>query len=623
MRASGNFSNLRAIRFALILILAAGVLSVSALPTIQPNRTDQRPALAAADVASLPPSIPTQVGLEGWVKDSAGVPVSGAVVRLSSLQVWTDATGYFSFAASQIDRDNAGAKSPVTLAEVTVSAAGLAPWSISGVRYYPGDVVRLYPKLSTGKDANHVVAAASAFGRGNLSASFAPAFAANGSILAGSISNVTAPDYAPLSAPQAVPDQIRVYRTGTGEVEVVPFKDYVKHVLPNEWIPTWPQASLRAGAMAVKEYAWYWVARGGKQVSLGADVKDNTDDQVYDPNVSYASSDAAVDATWQYSMTRDGALFQASYCAGSYQADPSADCPWNGSYMTQWGTKFYADQGQTWGWIVQFYYTGVSISPTPPGGGGVPQPPQPPNPPAPTRVPVGGPVFTVGQGATDPSVFQAAYDRNGGAAVLGRPTGTVKWWLQYVTENNVLAQSFSSGNGTAWIVFDTLKNNLSGINRAYVVTGAIGNAYASHDPQGPEWIGAPTSDPYTNATGVVSQGFTKGTLSSSAQGVELTLWPTQFSGWEADYFVGKPPTSLQNGPLFDLPGQPANVTDVAAPDMNWAAGDAVPRRLGVGQADWSAQFTRDIQVSPGSYDFTLGADSGTRLWIDGLLTINS
>jgi hypothetical protein len=615
-------------KYGLILALMAGMAlayAASAPPAIGP-------AAGAASLATGSPFAPNrpsaaQIAVEGWVKDIHNKPVSGSVVALDGRQTGSDSTGYFHFTTTQLANAPAFSSDVDGGLTVAVTAPGHAGWTISGARYYRGDTLRLYPRLADAGQAPTVVKAAQTqMANRSPVASFAATRPGDLSreALAGANRDPTARSgHAGIAASAqspspALPAQIRVYRTATGVVEVVPFKDYVKHVLPNEWVSTWPADSLRSGAMAVKEYGWYWVAMGGKQPALGADVKDNTDDQVYDPNVSYASTDAAVDATWQYAMTLNGSQFQASYCAGTYQADPSADCPWDQHYMTQWGSKYYADQGKSWSWILEFYFPGLVISPSPPGGGG-----SPPTPQAPARS-----TFTVGQGATQPSIFQDAYDRNGGEAVLGRPTGAVHWWLQYLSDNNVLEQPFSGGggNGGVWLVFDILKSNTSGISRAYAISGNIANAYANHDPPGPEWLGAPTSDAYTSsagAGGLVSQGFTRGTLAVNAGSVQYTAWPGQFNGWEADYFVGKPPDAMQAGPALDLPGQPANVADVPKPDMNWPIEAAVPGSLGVGKVDWSAQFTRVMQVNPGTYDFSLTADSGLRLWIDGLLAINA
>jgi hypothetical protein len=370
--------------------------------------------------------------------------------------------------------------------------------------------------------------------------------------------------------------------------------------------------------MAVKEYAWYWVARGGKQVALGADVKDNTDDQVYDPNVSYASTDAAVDATWQYAMTRNGLLFQAQYCAGSYGPDPAGDCPWGDvAYMTQWGSAYYADHARSWAWIVKFYYPGIAITPSVPGDDGPPPPP-------PTPIP---PQIEVGQGADQPQVFVDAYDRNGGVAALGRPTGPVKWWLPYVSEDNVVAQPFSGpdGQGNVWIVYDVLTAEVSGRERAFVLTGDIAQVYASHEPPGPEWLGAPTSDAYTSsaaAGSVLSQGFERGSLVQSG-GVTLQRYPDQFSGWKAEYYPGAPPTNLAATPQYDLPGSPAVVADVQSPDMDWPAEAAAPMSYGAGGEAWYAQFTQQTQPAAGTHEFTLVSSGGVRLWVDHLLAVNA
>lgn len=48
----------------------------------------------------------------------------------------------------------------------------------------------------------------------------------------------------------------------------------------------------------------------------------------------------------------------------------------------------------------------------------------------------------------------------------------------------------------------------------------------------------------------------------------------------------------------------------------------MPESLGMGAKDWSIQLTRDFELVGGSYDFTLAADSGVRLWVDGLLAVD-
>ncbi len=94
------------------------------------------------------------------------------------------------------------------------------------------------------------------------------------------------------------PASIRVLITATGSIVTVPFEQYVKDVLPNEWIASWSAAALQAGAMAAKTYAWYWTNHSGDRTSGGQcfDVYDSTSSQVYKAGSHQPSTDAAVDA---------------------------------------------------------------------------------------------------------------------------------------------------------------------------------------------------------------------------------------------------------------------------------------------------------------------------------------
>ena len=255
------------------------------------NQGPVLPAIAVSDMPGLP--VPSETGspkaIEGFVTDSSNKPLASAVVTLSnsSFQARTDANGYFAFSEAALGSLTTGAQGIVQL---TVQAAGHSDWTISGATYYKGDTLRVYPRLAGLSVGVVHVTAASVH---SLSGVQPKADAISNRL--NTSSAVSAYVFSRVAARLTPPATIRVYRTDSDTVEVVPFRDYLKHVLPNEWVPTWSPAALKAGAMAVKSYAWYWVSVGGKQVSLGADVKDNTDDQVYDPNVSYASTDAAVD----------------------------------------------------------------------------------------------------------------------------------------------------------------------------------------------------------------------------------------------------------------------------------------------------------------------------------------
>ena len=58
-----------------------------------------------------------------------------------------------------------------------------------------------------------------------------------------------------------------------GQVDVIPLEEYVKGVVPHDWIPLTDE-SLRAGSIAARSYAWGWILSGGKYDC--ADLDDTT-----------------------------------------------------------------------------------------------------------------------------------------------------------------------------------------------------------------------------------------------------------------------------------------------------------------------------------------------------------
>jgi len=144
-------------------------------------------------------------------------------------------------------------------------------------------------------------------------------------------------------------------------VDIVDFRTYCVRVLSHEWAPptAFSDVALRAGALAVKDYAWYWATHPTKLPDVaawGADVDDTTNYQVYmdwDYGARYWD---AVDRTWGTVMTRAGQVFQSSYYAGQYS--PAAT---DGRHMTQWGSQYWAAQGMDERWILDFYYPGAQF----------------------------------------------------------------------------------------------------------------------------------------------------------------------------------------------------------------------------------------------------------------------
>ncbi|MFG2085160.1 MULTISPECIES: SpoIID/LytB domain-containing protein [unclassified Spirillospora] len=157
-----------------------------------------------------------------------------------------------------------------------------------------------------------------------------------------------------------LPTTILVYRVSLNRVDRVSFKTYVKNVLPNEWVPSWPRESLRAGAVAVKSYGWYWALHSTRKTSSGQcfDVYDNTSSQVYKPGSATASTNDAVNATWGTRMTRSGKILQAHYCATT-----TACGAWvTGDWMSQYGSRDKANAGWSHPRILKAYYSGIVLS---------------------------------------------------------------------------------------------------------------------------------------------------------------------------------------------------------------------------------------------------------------------
>jgi Stage II sporulation protein/Peptidase inhibitor family I36 len=158
-----------------------------------------------------------------------------------------------------------------------------------------------------------------------------------------------------------LPSTILVYRVSQHQVVRVAFKTYVKNVLPNEWRTSWPSESLKAGAMAVKSFGWYWALHSTHKTSWGAcyDVSDTTASQVYRPASAVASTNAAVDATWGHRVTRSGNILQTHFCATTTACGSS----WvSGDWMSQYGSADLARAGHGYSYILKHYYYGIAVS---------------------------------------------------------------------------------------------------------------------------------------------------------------------------------------------------------------------------------------------------------------------
>lgn len=151
------------------------------------------------------------------------------------------------------------------------------------------------------------------------------------------------------------PQQIRVYITSAGYVSTVATWSYVKDVLPNEWHGSDPVEALKAGAIAVKEYAWYhhyYPTINGSRHQ--ADLIDTPQDQKYvwlsRNNPGCGNSNTACDAIYRWAIVNSsGNVFETNY-----QKTPRS------GWMSQDGSVNLAKQGYSWISILQYYYKNIT-----------------------------------------------------------------------------------------------------------------------------------------------------------------------------------------------------------------------------------------------------------------------
>jgi hypothetical protein len=155
-------------------------------------------------------------------------------------------------------------------------------------------------------------------------------------------------------------------RAGRGSIPIgivtVPFRDYVRNVVPSEWAPWWLPASLQAGALAVKTRGWYWVNHFGGYLDTPDncfDVTDDTQFQRYIPGNTTTATDAAVRATWPVLALQRGAIFPASFQADLSTVGEGCGVAVDGTTLSQWGTQACASQGMSALQMLTRYYRDV------------------------------------------------------------------------------------------------------------------------------------------------------------------------------------------------------------------------------------------------------------------------
>jgi hypothetical protein len=132
------------------------------------------------------------------------------------------------------------------------------------------------------------------------------------------------------------PTTIWVLRTkgpNAGFAEQVAFLPYLRVVIAAEWPGRYPIDALKAGAVAVKQFAWYYtiVYRGGvDKAGQCFDVRDNTTDQYYQPEEGrkiFKSHDEAFAATWNITLRKfDRKAGASRFFLTGYRAGRNVAC---------------------------------------------------------------------------------------------------------------------------------------------------------------------------------------------------------------------------------------------------------------------------------------------------------
>ncbi len=169
-----------------------------------------------------------------------------------------------------------------------------------------------------------------------------------------------------------------------GQIDLIPFEEYVRRVVPHEVYTSWHMQALKAQAVAARTYAWRKILDRADWNKYAYDVTDWTSDQVMGDS-THPRTDQAVQETEGQYIAYNNAVIYAFYCAETgtptnYRqelnlsaapylrpvADPvSFGKTRNGHSwgMSQWGAQRWASTyGWSYGQILGHYYGGAAVA---------------------------------------------------------------------------------------------------------------------------------------------------------------------------------------------------------------------------------------------------------------------
>ncbi|MBR1444299.1 MAG: peptidoglycan-binding protein [Firmicutes bacterium] len=133
----------------------------------------------------------------------------------------------------------------------------------------------------------------------------------------------------------------------------IPFKDYIKNVASSEIYTTWPEEAIKANVLAIisftlnRVYTEWYRSKGKNFTITSSTAYDHF--FVYGRNIYKEINDIVDDLFTSY-IKRNGSNqpLLAQYCDGIQVVCPDR--------MTQWGSKYLADQGFSAIDILRYYY---------------------------------------------------------------------------------------------------------------------------------------------------------------------------------------------------------------------------------------------------------------------------
>lgn len=143
-------------------------------------------------------------------------------------------------------------------------------------------------------------------------------------------------------------------------INEVPLEYYLYGVVPEEAPPSWPQAALRAQAVAARSYALYNMEQNKNKLY---DVESTIWSQVYQGKDSeYTSTNQAVDATRGMIMTYQGRVIDALFHANGGGYTESSVNVWGNEVPYLKAAADFSQKSPSYSWKIKTSRTGVELA---------------------------------------------------------------------------------------------------------------------------------------------------------------------------------------------------------------------------------------------------------------------